>query len=54
VVICVAIAALAFYGAFRATTPDSAAQLRTVGFLSIGIAAGVLIVKRLIARFLDS
>ena len=54
IVICVAMAGLAFYGAFRAVAPDVGAQLRTTGFVCIGAAIAVFIIKKLIAMFMDS
>ena len=54
IVICVAMAGLAFYGAFRGGAPDVGAQLRTTGFVCIGAAIAVFIIKKLIAMFLDS
>ena len=54
IVICVATAGLAFYGAYRAVAPDADSQLRTIGFVCIGTAVAVFITKKLIAMFLDS
>jgi hypothetical protein len=54
VVVFLVIAGIAFFGAFRAGAPDAASHLRRIGFASSGIAAAILIVKRLIANFLDS
>jgi hypothetical protein len=54
VLIFLAIAGLVFYFSLRAAAPDVASQLRTIGFVCIGIAAVILIGKRLVTIFLDS
>jgi hypothetical protein len=53
VVIFLGLAGVAFWGALRAPVPDAAAHLRLIGYGCVGIAAAVLIAKKLIAMFLD-
>jgi hypothetical protein len=47
-------AGLAFYWSFRAPAPGGAGSLRVIGLTCVGIAATILIAKKLIGMFLDS